>query len=137
MKWFVLFEPDYRTPSVFNLHDRGLFISKPSVTCTVGARVVVNEKNGLAIYGRQLIKTPSVDEKTGRHYRYKTEIIIVSLTQKLTPNKKEFNAISSDDLRGEITAVYETWYSSHLPRRKDGKIDRTGLNNQIARRMKA
>ncbi len=54
--WFVIGETKYRTPSVFDLHNRGYFASEPSVTHQYGARMLVNQQLELAIEYRFLEK---------------------------------------------------------------------------------
>lgn len=134
MKQVVLYQPEYQTPHIFNLHDRGLFKDRPFVTSAFGARVVAAGSKEIFLQARELKQETIVDPETGRRFFYKAEIVTVQLTQKLTVNKRSLNSIASDSLQAEVLRVYDDWFANHLPRRKDGKLDRARLNAQIERR---
>lgn len=132
MELRIVFEPDYRVPHVFNLHERGFFAARPFVYGDVGARVVVDASGKLFLQGRRLMEETGVHTESGRRYRYVAETVIVPLTQKLTLNKRAFGQVDDAALQDEIAAVFETWLNHHTPRRKDGKLDQAELKKRLA-----
>jgi len=48
--WFILQQPQYKTPSVFDLHERGSFTSMPSVTRENDACLIINEDNQVSVW---------------------------------------------------------------------------------------
>ena len=130
--WFVLYQPDYKSPSVFDLHERGLFKTRPPVVESCGARLIVNEDLRIAVQYMHLTESNTVDQETGETYSYINSSGLINLTEMLALNKEELaNNMIDGNLRDEIVRVYEEWYKSYIPLTKDGKIDRAELENRL------
>ncbi len=130
--WFVLYQPDYKTPNVFNLHERGLFKTRPSLSKDYGARLIVSEDLRVAVQYMQLTEANTVDQDTGETYSYINSSSLINLTEMLTLSKKELSGnMINGNLTDEIARVYEEWKKSHIPLTKDGKIDREELKNRL------
>lgn len=130
--WFVLYQPDYKTPNVFNLHERGLFKTRPSIAKDCAARLIVSEDLRLAVQYMQLTDEGTLDQDTGETYSYINKTGLIDLTETLSLNKEQVASREiEEDCRDEIVRVYEEWYRSYLPLSKNGKIDNTELKNRL------
>lgn len=133
MEWFVLFQPEYKVPHIFNLHERGMFQERPTVSNEIGVRLIATEKLEIQAEARYLREQFVADPKTGRRFYYVAVNVTVPLTQKLTLHKKALAGVGEETVKQAITEVFKDWLDNHLPRRKDGKVDRAGLKAVVAK----
>ncbi len=49
---FVLYQPKYRTPSIFDLHEGGLFKFLPYISCKSGACLLIAENRQVSLHYR-------------------------------------------------------------------------------------
>lgn len=130
--YFVLYQPKYRIPSVFDLHERSLFRTRPSITKDYGFRLIVNEEFQVKMQYLHLTKRDIVDENTGEKYYYINEEAVVDLKKDLTVNLKNLKAdVGDKNIRDEIMKVHQEWYTSYVPLNQDGKIDRSELGKKL------
>ena len=131
--WFVLYQPKYKTPSVFNLHERGRFKTWPAVTKEYGFRLIVNEKFQVKIQYLHLIERDAVDQNTGNRYNYVNQEIFINLMENLALDKEELaGSVPDDDIRNEIIKTHEEWYAANVHLSPDGTIDRPQLEKKLA-----
>ena len=81
--WYVLFQPGYRIPNVFNLHEKGMFKTRPAVEIDHGARIVVREGLQVAVQYMQLADEHTVDPVTGESFSCMNKHGLVLLDQRL------------------------------------------------------
>lgn len=128
--WFVLSQPKYRIPSVFDLHERGTFSEKPAVTKEFGGRILVDDDLQLALEYRYLIEDRGV--RQGRMISHVTQQGLVLLDDAcgLDLTKVHQEVVSSEAIE-EIGRVYRTWCKDFLPMAADGTLDRAALDNKL------
>ncbi len=127
--WFVLQQPKYKTPSVFDLHERGLFTSMPSITRESGACLIINEDNQAGVYYKCVAQGHEVQGNIAYTYRVHEGIIRLAADMKL--NEKELAVISEAGARDEILRVHGEWYKSYVPMLPDGNVDSAELNKKL------
>jgi len=132
--YYVLYQPDYKTPNVFNLNERGLFKEHPYVTKEYGVRILVNEDLKIAIQYMKLIEKSITDEKTGQTYSYINLNGLIHLKEDLSLGKEKLSELDQD-LSEEVIKVYEEWYRS-LPL-KEGRINMDELKNKLVSTVKS
>ncbi len=125
---YVLYQPKYKTPSVFDLHERGMFRTKPFVTSDRGARLLINKNLQISI--QYLFLTEKQTVKDGVTYACICEHGIIPLNSDLKLNPEE--RLSAQEFQDEITRVYEEWYKSYIPLQKDGTPDREELKKKLS-----
>jgi|WetSurMetagenome_2_1015567.scaffolds.fasta_scaffold321133_1 hypothetical protein len=128
--WFLLSQPKYRVPGVFDLHSRGLFREQPSVTHQYGARMLVNEDLRVALEYRFLKPDNTVHE--GTFYTFATRQGILILDEKLSLDLIAVNAEVADaDAWKEIKGVYEQWCRDYIPTDGQGGVDIPALERKL------
>ena len=115
--WYVLYQPEYKTPNVFNLNEKGLFKKKPNVTKDYGARVLVSESLSLSIQYMRLIEKNVVDEEKGETYSCININGLIGIDEKLRLDEAELSKLDSE-LKEEIRKVYDEWHKS-VPKKED------------------
>lgn len=127
--WFVLQQPKYKTPSVFDLHERGLFTSMPSVTRESGACLIINEDKQAGVYYKCVAQGHVVQGNTA--YSYQVQEGILRLTRDMKLNEKELKDIGESEIREEIMRVHGEWYKAYVPMQADGAVDIAELNRKL------
>jgi hypothetical protein len=129
--WFVLYQPDYARPNVFNLHESGRFKHRPRIRRDCGARLVVRENLRIAVQYMNFVEEKIVDESTGALSPFVNRNGLVPLTRDrvLDLNRLEDNRID-DRIRAEIGRSYNEWVDS-LARTKKGQIGEEELNRAL------
>jgi hypothetical protein len=130
--YFVLYQPKYRIPSVFDLHERSLFRTCPFITKDYGFRLIVNEEFQVKMQYMHLIKRNTVDENKGEKYYYVNDEIVMDLKKGLTLNLKKLKEnVPDKNIRDEIIKLHREWYASYVPSDQDGKVDRSELEKKL------
>lgn len=126
--WFVLYQPEYANPNVFNLHESGRFKHRPPIRQECGARLLVSEDLRLAVQYMHIVDEKFTDEATGALYSCTNRHGLVELKpdRALDLSGLEGDAID-DRTRKEIERAYSEWFSS-LPQTSDGHMDVEAIN---------
>lgn len=127
--WFILSQPKVKTPSVFDLHERGLFTSMPYVHRKSGACIIINDDLQVSIYYKYI--TEKHQNKNNIAYYYLAQKGLIRLTEDIKPNAKELSAITEADAKNEIMKVYEEWHKSYIPIKENGDIDKPELEKKL------
>lgn len=132
--WFLLYPPKYRTPTVFDLHERGLFTSMPYVSQKSGACLIINEDLWVSVYYRYVVEGHQV--KNNISYSYLAEKGLIRLNEDMQLNEKELTALNRPEAEEEIRRVHEEWFSSYTPSLSNGRIDRAELEKKLKASLK-
>lgn len=131
--FYVLFQPKYKTPSIFDLHESGQFKVRPAVTKEHGFRLIVNEEFQIKIQYLHIVEQNGVDENTGIGYNHVNKEIFIDLMENLTLDKEKLvGSVPDDDIRDEILQIHKEWYDSYIPLDQNGEIDRIVLGKKLA-----
>lgn len=129
--WFVLYQPEYKVPSVFDLNNMGLFKSRPYVSKEWGARVIVNKDFNIQIQCLYLTENMGEAQGADQRYIYMNKEVLIPLGQDLKPDMEKLKDVAVDSKRfDEILIVHKSWYEN-LPFKEDGEIDRPELEKKI------
>ncbi|WP_156915904.1 hypothetical protein [Desulfatirhabdium butyrativorans] len=128
--WFFLQPPKYRIPSVFDLHERGLFTTMPSVTRKSGACLVVKEDLQVSIWFKYITEGHTVRENVS--YSYRVNEGILPLKADMTLDDQALADIVESDAREEVLRIHAEWYRSYIPMRADNIPDRPELEKKLA-----
>ncbi|MFH0727732.1 MAG: hypothetical protein V2B19_15495 [Pseudomonadota bacterium] len=128
----VIYQPKYRTPSVFDLHDRGMFKSRPPLTRDWGYRILADEELTLTLQFVQLVEKSAVEPQTGAPYAWRAVTALIDLDQDLMVASEAFSTfVPDDEIRGDIVAAHEEWRQAYVPIKDDGRIDRDALAKKL------
>lgn len=128
--WFILFQPRYRIPSVFDLHSRGLFSDKPSVTQSYGARLLVNDRLQVALEYRLLKEKRGVSN--GVLHAWATEQGILVLQDDMSLDCSAVAEVVGNDAAGrEINKIYEQFCKDYMHVDSDRRIDIPALERKL------
>jgi hypothetical protein len=131
-EWFVLYQPKYNTPSVFDLHERGWFKTRPAVTKDYGFRLMVNQDFQIKIQYLSLVDREGIDEATGSRYGCVNQEVIINLTEDFKLDEKELaGSVSDPDVRDEIIKTHKEWYDANVQLNPDGTFDKTQLEKKL------
>lgn len=131
--WFILSQPKYKVPCIFDLHRRGLFNERPSVTGRCGARLLVNEQLRVAVEHRFLIEDRGVTN--GLLHSHATRQGVFELGEDLTLDLTALHEkVADEETVQEISRVYSQWFRDYLPLDGEGEDRQIGTGTQVAQR---
>jgi hypothetical protein len=111
--WYIVHQPDYKTPNVFNLHERGMFTARPLIRGEYGARILTDENLQIAVQYMYLTEESLEDRESGIRFSWINKHGLVSLTRTLLPKKAELKRIALETkVEEEIHRVAREWASS-------------------------
>ena len=129
--WFVLYQPQYKVPCVFDLHQRGMFEARPPVTKAYGARFLVSEDLIIKLEYLHLVKK---SEKQGNiSYTHVLENGFVQLDEDLSIDESDLaESVPTNMVRDEIVAAWKEWFGSYVPQDEKGEVDAGALKKKLA-----
>lgn len=131
--FYVLHQPKYRTPNVFDLHDRGMFDWRPPVTKEYGFRLIANAKLEVQVQYFHLRQRDVAHAGSNRRYNHVVDEVLLALNQALELSKRQAKAaIDSSDVREELQKMLAEWRAAFAPLREDGTMDRPELEKKMA-----
>ena len=129
--WYLIVEPKYRIPHVFNLNKNCRFKGLPSITRRVGARIIANKELEVSIEYRYLVDTPTVHE--GQHYTHMTQQGLIALSSEYSLDMSTIDReVKDSETRQEIISMHKKWTEEWLPVKTDGGIDLEAIQEKVA-----
>jgi hypothetical protein len=127
---FVIHQPKYTVPCIFNLNERGTFTNYPSVTSSWGFRVLADGDCHARIQFARLVHRPGTDSKSGP-YNWKVEEVLIDLSDQLEADPEEMaTAVSDSEIRSALMDQFNEWHDNFVPM-KGGGADRADLNRKL------
>lgn len=128
----IIHQAKQKTPSVFDLHERGMFKTRPFVTCNWGFRVLANDNLEAKIEYVALAEKNATDPKTGERYNVVLESILIDLNPDLSMAPKALHNRVADEMGArQLEVAYEEWRAVYVPKTEKGHIDREALNKKL------
>lgn len=130
--YYVIHQPKYRIPGIFDLHERRMFNGRPSVTHERGFKIIANEDYSCKMVYEVLIEKNAEDPDTGQKYNWVTEQTIIDLDTDLALKPNQLAKYVSDPLTAkEIMKTFVEWRNGFVPTNDKGKVDKTGLKKKL------
>ena len=130
--FFVIYQPKYTVPCVFDLNDRGTFPDYPSVTGTWGFRVLADTDSHACIQFARLVHGPGKNPQSGKSYEWRVEEAMIDLDDLLTPDAKAVSAkVTDSEIRSMLLDAFNEWHDNFIPM-KDKKVDYEELKQKFA-----
>ena len=132
--WFVLYQPQYKVPCVFDLHERGLFEARPPVTKEYGVRFLVSEDFNIKL---QYVHLVEKSEKQGNlNYTHVLENGFVRLDEDLSIAESDLAEVAPNSMVcDELAAVWNEWFGNYVPLDENGKVDVEALKKKLAQSL--
>jgi len=128
--YFVIHQPKYRIPSVFDLHPRGTFGFKPSVTRDYGFRTIAALGHQVKIQCLRLIE--SGNNTAGERCTHRISETLFDLDRDLGFDARNLDVKAFDAaVREELVVFHREWRNGFLPLTPDGRADRALLVKKI------
>ena len=116
--FFIIYQPKYRVPSVFDLHSRGLFKTRPFVTEEEGFRVLGDQWAQVKLQCAWLTEERRPDGRSGRAWEFVVEERLVDLDLGLVPDPKALEeAVPEKAFRDKILTGLDEWRPGYLPQK--------------------
>jgi hypothetical protein len=129
--FFVIFQPKYTIPCVFDLNDRGTFSEHPAVTGTWGFRVLADKDSHTRLQLARLVHGPGKDSQSGKAHEWMVEEVLLDLDDQLIPDPEEVaRQISDSGIRSALLEGFNEWHANFIPM-KNGKMDREELKQKL------
>ncbi len=128
--FFIIYQPKYKVPCVFDLHARGVFKTRPFVTETAGFRVLGDQWAQVKLQCAWLTENRTSDKRSGRAWEFSVEERLLDLDQNLMPDPEALEeAVSDKSFRDRIIDSLDAWRTGYLPPK--GKDYDRGLKEKI------
>lgn len=130
---FIIYQPRHKIPGVFDLHERGLFKTRPYVTRDYAYRVIASEKLSVKLQILCLKEKAVNDPKTGERYGFFVEETLIDLDEELRLKSEDLAAHGvNQGVVDEIWAAHEQWRNAYIPAKKNKKTDKESLKNKLS-----
>ena len=128
--YFVIYKPQYRTPSVLDLHSRGLFKQRPTLTAPFGFQVLANPEFSLKLQCAWLEEKQFRDED-GQTWHFVLETRLFDLDNNLEADAAALkNKISHPEYLKTLEEEYGQWREAYLAK------EEKDLENKISASIK-
>ena len=125
--FYVLHQPKYRTPSVFDLNDRGRFNRRPPLSVNAGFRLLVNAARHVMMQCAFLV-TP------GGGSTYQLQEMTVALSNTLDLDEKAFARQVPDAMAAKaIITDFRQWRDGFLGNLEDSGTEQEALAAKLGR----
>ncbi len=130
--FFVIHQPKHKIPGIFDLHERGLFKTRPYVTKDYAYRVIASD--GLLVKLQFLcLKEKAVnDPTTGERYSFFVEETLIDLDEELRPKSADLAThVANQRVLDEILAAHDEWRNAYMPLKMNKEIDKEGFKEKL------
>jgi hypothetical protein len=129
---FIIYQPKDRIPSVFDLHERGLFKTRPYVTRDWSYRIIASDDLACKLQLYCLKEEAANDPKTGERYNFLVEKTLIDLDKELKLNSADIASHTpGQSITDEILASHDQWRTAYIPVNSKKKIDKNGLKKKL------
>lgn len=130
--YFSIHQPKHKIPGVHDLHERGLFKTRPFVTKDYAYRVIASEGLSVKLQILFLIEKAVNDQTTGERYSFFVEETLIDLDEELRLKSEDLAAHgASQSVIDGILAAHEEWRNAYIPVKGNKKTDKEGLKNKL------
>ncbi len=132
--FFVIYQPKYQVPSVFDLHPRGLFKVRPGVCAPFGLRVLADEHGNTKVQCAWLEKDQTRDDN-GQIWDFGLKIELLDLDDHLELDSARLGEhIPDKAFIDALEQALSQWREAYLP--KEGNTFVQDLKNKIKASVK-
>lgn len=130
--YFIIHQPKHKIPGVFDLHERGLFKTRPYVTKDYAYRVIAGDDLSVKLQFFHLEEKTVSDPATGERYRFCVEERLIDLDEELRLKSEDLAAHGANQgIIDGILAAHEEWRNAYLPVKGNKKTDQKGLKKKL------
>jgi len=130
--FYVLHQPKYRTPSVFDLNDRGRVTSRPTLSSNVGFRLLVDAAQNVKVQCALFRDGDRANPSSGND-SCRLQKIVMALSDTLELDEKAFAGQVEDAAAEVVTAGVRQWRANFFGDTEDGGFDRNAIAAKLSR----
>ncbi len=128
----LLYQPKYRTACVFDLHPRGMFVSRPPLLQPYGYRLLVDGQHRVQLEIAWLAVRDAVDPQTNQRCPWVLEKALVALDADLALDPAVLGeAVGEEAICRKVARDHDKWRQSYVPGVADGSVDRDALGRKL------
>jgi hypothetical protein len=129
--FYVIHQPKYPVPSVFDLNERGMFSECPKVSGTWGFRILVNTELRTQLQIARLVQRHCSDPQTGKHYNWEVDTVTIDLDNALTPDPARLaEQLQDATIRSAVMEDFNKWHDDFVPM-SNGNLDQNELQRKL------
>lgn len=130
--FYIIHQPKYKTPSVFDLHERGLFKIRPFVTKDWAYRVLANSDLVVKLQYLCLKEKAIQDPTTKERYSFHVKQALIDLNESLKLKSTDLAGhVTNQSILDEILAAHDGWCNSYIPLNENRKTDIARLKKKL------
>ena len=130
--FFIIHQPKHKVPGVFDLHERGMYKTRPFVTRDWAYRIIANSNLTVKLQFLCLKEKPVNDPITGMLYSYVVETVLVDLDKNLNIKTADLSPhVTDESIIDEVTAAHSEWRNSYVPVDGEKQTDPEGLKKKV------
>ena len=129
---YLLYQPKYRTPCVFDLHPRGMFTSRPPLLQSYGYRLLVDAGHLVQLQVAWLAARDVPDPQTNQRYSWVLEKALVALNADLALDPVALaEAVGDEAVCQNVIRDHGQWRESYVPGPADDSVDHDALDRKL------
>lgn len=130
--FFVIHQPKHKIPGVFDLHERGLFKTRPYVTKEYAYRVIASDDLSVKFQFLRLKEEAVNNPTTGERYSFFVEETLIDLDEELKLKSADLTTrTANQSVLDEILAAHDEWRKAFIPLNEKKKTDKEGLKKKL------
>jgi hypothetical protein len=130
--FFVIHQTKHKIPGVFDLHERGLFKTRPFITKEYAYRVIVSDDLSVKLQLLHLKEKAVNDPTTGERYSFFVEKTLIDLDKELKLKSADVAThVTNQRVLDEILAAHDEWRNAYVPLNEKKKTDKKGLKKKL------
>lgn len=131
--FFVIHQPKHKIPGVFDLHERGLFKTRPFVTKEYAYRVIASDDRSAKLQFLCLKEKAVNDPTTGERYSFFVEETLIDLDEELKLKSADLAThVADQSVLDEILAAHDEWCDAYIPLNEKKKTDKEELKKKLS-----
>lgn len=129
---YLVFQPKLNVPSVFDLHARGMFKIRPSVSADWGCCIIADKNHAAKLLVLYLAEQSGQDPGSGNVYNWILKTVLIDLGNQLELDPAVLEQKLPDEgIRQAVAAVYKEWRGNWVPVDKKGKVRKADLSAKL------
>jgi hypothetical protein len=128
----IIHQPKHKIPGVFDLHERGLFKTRPYVTKDYAYRVIARDDLSVKMQFLCLKEKAVNDPTTGEQYSFFVKETLIDLDEELKLKSADLAPHGANQsVLDEILAAHDEWRNAYIPLNEKKKTDKEGLKKKL------
>jgi hypothetical protein len=130
--FFVIHQTKHKIPGVFDLHERGLFKTRPYLTKEYAYRIITSDDLSVKLQFLCLKEKAANDPTTSERYSFFVEETLIDLDEELKLKSADLlTLVANQRVLDEILTAHDEWRNAYIPLDGKKKTDKEGLKKKL------